>query len=988
MKRFIASESPDIAIFSLTTLRCETTLKSFGSGIRTFALTKSNDRIAIVNMSGQIIIYDLVAEKGSIGKTFVGSNLIGNIKDLIPKRTCRHDKAIGCVISWNPTGSQLAIPSDEGCSYILQRNDNNSLNWTEHALVTSSNSPSTHHTRDVAMSAFSPNGKYMATVDIEGDTLIWDILPNEISSSVPIRSIPCIMPTPTALLDVQWGYDKEDNYLLLTHTTKYMIVNGVIREENGYIGPNEDVPIVHVQSPAAASSTPISQILTGSKQQNVMSVKTSESSKSMDNNTSNTSIGNRPSNGMKRIHKAGDDSVGNKSKNNDDEDDDAILNQISAEVEAMSKSVLMAGNENGNGDKYSKSSSRMGLISDDVNEDNDEGVVDDMEGGTDAYQAENLAESFVQLPLSFASTVYDEKKKRYMVWNSIGYIIQSDEGVSYKIDIKFADLQGVNKNDRFPDNYGFTLGALGYEGAAFTAPAETIANDDPTLNSVDAMIDLAYKAKHSKGSVLFYRAFPMHANLNGANETFTTTLPSAEDVTSLCVGTGFIAVTTSKSYLRIFSSTGMQLFVVWIRGPIVSLVSLNNSLCVIYNAATSMSVTSVLRADIYDIRQTSVTHIVDTSLPLSPGCTLVWSAFSTDQTLVALDSNGILSGLYHIAGWQWVPLLDTTDLQKSTEHVIWPVAVKGQNFCFITLNGESKPRVTPPPVVMTKPLKIPICEVKEGKDKDKDKAVVSVNERLREYMWNSIISDHVESTYRDHVYKGLTLPLGLNVDQYEVLMKENNTSSDQKLLRLFHAACEQNKSAQAADLMTRLKTDVGITFAIKIADNTGRTGLAKVLEDMLEERKQANMQEVVKSPYQSPLPSRTQPLSYSGRHADDEEYRNTQELDGDYDDHRDSIASASQKYSELFATENNNRDVISNKLKREPFNPFAANGFNSSTASRGSTDDSGYQVPVNKFAQSSPLSPKRKRKDIFETIKELKTSPSPKKVSFSVSNFK
>lgn len=61
----------------------------------------------------------------------------------------------------------------------------------------------------------------------------------------------------------------------------------------------------------------------------------------------------------------------------------------------------------------------------------------------------------------------DNKGRRYLVYNDIGYITSTYRDNSYRIDIVFTNTRGLNKNDILTDNMFFTMAALSYEGAVF-----------------------------------------------------------------------------------------------------------------------------------------------------------------------------------------------------------------------------------------------------------------------------------------------------------------------------------------------------------------------------------------------------------------------------------------------------------------------------------------------------------------------------------------
>ena len=70
-----------------------------------------------------------------------------------------------------------------------------------------------------------------------------------------------------------------------------------------------------------------------------------------------------------------------------------------------------------------------------------------------------------------SSTEKDDRGRRYLVWNAIGSIVSREESMNNRIEIKFSNVDGNNKPEQFPDNYGFSKAALSYEGV--NAPSKT-----------------------------------------------------------------------------------------------------------------------------------------------------------------------------------------------------------------------------------------------------------------------------------------------------------------------------------------------------------------------------------------------------------------------------------------------------------------------------------------------------------------------------------
>ena len=165
--------------------------------------------------------------------------------------------------------------------------------------------------------------------------------------------------------------------------------------------------------------------------------------------------------------------------------------------------------------KLSRLSKKMSAVIDDSGDDDlfsewpPESNVDELDDENEYEKLALIAKNkvnipAVQAPFQPSSTTYDEKKRRFLVWNSIGNITCSHHGMNNRIEIQFTN-SNTNKSVVFSDSFGFSMASLSHQGAIFASnPEEDSEGLDP-LNE-------------SKGSTVFYHAFPGQLRMKGANE--------------------------------------------------------------------------------------------------------------------------------------------------------------------------------------------------------------------------------------------------------------------------------------------------------------------------------------------------------------------------------------------------------------------------------------------------------------------------------------
>jgi chromosome transmission fidelity protein 4 len=125
-------------------------------------------------------------------------------------------------------------------------------------------------------------------------------------------------------------------------------------------------------------------------------------------------------------------------------------------------------------------------------------------------------------------------KRRFLAYTFDGFITSRMESTTSFIEIEFADIE-KHRPIRFNDYTGFTMACMGSIGAAFASP-ET------------------QEAGETTPSTIFYRPFDAWA----PQSDWTVTLPKGEEATCIAIGNTFVAVSTSKWLLRIFSFSGIQ----------------------------------------------------------------------------------------------------------------------------------------------------------------------------------------------------------------------------------------------------------------------------------------------------------------------------------------------------------------------------------------------------------------------------------------------
>lgn len=389
----------------------------------------------------------------------------------------------------------------------------------------------------------------------------------------------------------------------------------------------------------------------------------------------------------------------------------------------------------------------------DSNADKDEDIadVDDLEDMQLAQQDEE-EDDFDELPSSgtnvisalpepqapFAPSSTPLGQRRILCWNQHGIISSRErvdlDGSHRTIDFSFTD-SASNRPISFRDPYNFIIGTFGEEGGLFASDLmedvdeEDIGDDDLLQGMSDATRAIVKKSRRRKnglksdkatGSTIYFHRFATVGAV--ADKDWTLALPEGERVNGCASGAGWNAVTTSRRFLRLFSTSGLQGPMIWLKGDAVTIVGRDRLCAVIYHDGNPLvDGTQKLGYSLYD----GVTGrlIVEGSVSaMSPGSSLSWAGFNTDMSLCVMDEDGMLSMLVaskidRSVGmtYRWTPILDTLGLKKSREDEFWPVHVQEGKLICVPLKGVKHPDPARRPLPTSYPLRMPLARGNGGR---------------------------------------------------------------------------------------------------------------------------------------------------------------------------------------------------------------------------------------------------------------------------------
>ena len=250
------------------------------------------------------------------------------------------------------------------------------------------------------MIQFSPNGKYLVSVDDERRVIVWKVNDNKIENSEIIRhyliKIESDSNSKELLVDIQWGYEVNDNCLLLLSNEDFGLIDNVI-----------DTSSSKNLLPAKIYTTNEIQEIEN-KTNDINSIKNTQ-------NHSQLLINNNvEKSNNKRLSKSKVSFSGN-----DEDDDELVFESSIAEVDTETVNITSIKNIS-NKNRIVDDLDDDNIIDDEIDNENDEMIIED----TNFYSSKFSSPSTITLQPAFqpSSTIPDEKKRRFMVWNNVGNI--------------------------------------------------------------------------------------------------------------------------------------------------------------------------------------------------------------------------------------------------------------------------------------------------------------------------------------------------------------------------------------------------------------------------------------------------------------------------------------------------------------------------------------------------------------------------------------
>lgn len=187
-------------------------------------------------------------------------------------------------------------------------------------------------------------------------------------------------------------------------------------------------------------------------------------------------------------------------------------------------------------------------------------------------------------------------------------------------------------------------------------------------------------------------------------------------------------------YIRIFTISGVQMSVMCIEGPFVSLTASDSTLAILYHRG------GTYHGNIFGFEETliflkkgdqniecvtlhlskKIEIISKHSVPISPSSRLQWICFAENGELTTFDSSGVLR-TRHTS--HWIPILDTKRIKNDRSDSYWPVGLTERSLmCVVCKDGEKFPTF-PKPLLNEIPLQVPLLNLENSQGQVEEKRI-------------------------------------------------------------------------------------------------------------------------------------------------------------------------------------------------------------------------------------------------------------------------
>lgn len=426
-------------------------------------------------------------------------------------------------------------------------------------------------------------------------------------------------------------------------------------------------------------------------------------------------------------------------------------------------------------------------------------------------------------------------QRRLLCCSLTGYVeTVEQEGRHHTVSVKFYD-EHTFRNFHFTDIFRYDKSSLNENGTLFACQPNSTGDGNPAM--------------------IYYRP---HETWTARTE-WRTNLPAGESVTAIALSDSYVCVTTSTNYVRVYSLFGLPIRVYRQKSsPAVTCAAWRDYILTIGNGPMQSDLSTQLLYTIENIKHDIVYQDSDI-LALPPSTSLTSVFFSAEGDPYIYDSAGVLLTLL---GWRtsgqarWVPMLDTKCLSRlasgGKEESYWPIGVAGSDdtgakFHCMIIKGKGEYPSVPVPHLSEFPFEIPLSSAVDKKKNRKDRDVEDIDDDEDD----DDTAKKPENKHQEHE-QAFILSSTLHSQLQSTLSHTRPTASqkqalttlevaiDRALLQLLGLEClaGEDHGMKALEIVSLMRDANGkmLDLAGKVASRYGREVLGEKIRDLAERK--------------------------------------------------------------------------------------------------------------------------------------------------------
>ena len=430
----------------------------------------------------------------------------------------------------------------------------------------------------------------------------------------------------------------------------------------------------------------------------------------------------------------------------------------------------------------------------------------------------NNAQQILQVLHSGSTPFSYAHKRRFLAWNSSGYITCRSERLEgrssrpekflcFSIEVHFNDMN-IPRLPAIKDYVGYTMGHISNTCFILGSPInKSFGGGSLPFGFVEKGSVQEYcEIEKQEFATIYFK----QNNSWTSDKDWTIPLPSDVDIIAVVCGNSWCAVACTNGNLRLFSATGVQYSICSIPcRPFFSFMCCDDGSRLGY----SWYANGTYKVSVYDMRDINFYNpeLVAVDMHLNPNSHVTWIGLSSTGTPMSVDSTGTCRNFQYYDGGRgglFFPLLPSE--QSGSNFSKWVVSMDRQNLTCAVFrpggDGDVFPKTHPIPSLISIPLRAPLLS--------------------RTSTFSTLEGECIAA--EDHLH---CIQMKGDFENDEV--NSARTVIDKIRLRMIYESAKSGLQGRAYELTLRLKHKRSLEGALKLVNTLGLKVLAGRISEIV-----------------------------------------------------------------------------------------------------------------------------------------------------------